>query len=144
MAIVNDLIGGAMRPYASIARLVAGVALVGLIAGFFWSWKARGDEVQQLKAVQSSIVEAATVATVRPDGNGKRGLLKPEQVPAAIIALSRSLQSADSTLSAISQRTMTAKAAGEAADAALARDLAALRRHSAGAKLDEWDPWRGQ
>lgn len=141
MAIINDLLGGPVRPYVAIAKLIAGLALIGALVALFWSWTDRGRQIETLTATQTSIVEAATVATVPPGKDGKRQLLKPAEVPAAIAALSSSLQSADETLKWISGQTLTAKRASEAADRALDRDLEAMRREAAGRDLDEWDPW---
>lgn len=142
--IVNDLLKGPINPYVTIAKVVAGLALLGAIIGFVWSWHDRGRQIETLTATQDAIVQAATVATVKPDKDGHRALLRPADVPAAIAALSSSLQSADATLKGISERTMTAKAASDAADAALNRDLDAMRRQAAGRDLDEWDPWKGE
>jgi len=140
--IVNDLLGSATRPYLTIAKVIAGLALIGAIIAFVWSWQDRGRQIEALTATQDSIVEAATVATVEPGEDGKRTRLKPSQVPAAIAALSSSLQSADEALKWISGQTLTAKRASEVADRALDRDLEAMRRDAAGRNLDEWDPWK--
>ena len=142
--IVNDLLGPVTRPYVTIAKVVAGLALLGAIIGFVWSWHDRGRQIETLTATQDAIVESATLATVEPDSDGQRPRLKPEQVPAAIAALSSSLTSADTALRSIASRTMTARAASEAADRALDRDLAELRKQYESTDLETWDPWKGE
>lgn len=139
--IVNDLIGGAVNPYLGIAKIVAGLAVLGLIAGFFWSWHDRGRQIETLTATQDAIVQAATVATVQPDEKGRRTPLRPADVPAAIAALSSSLQSADEALRWISAETENAKRASDIADRALDRDLDELREEFENTDLDSWDPW---
>lgn len=142
MTIVNDLLGSAVNPYVRIAK-IAGVVLAGLaVLAFIWSWHDRGRQIETLTATQTAIVQAATVATVKPDKDGHRAALRPADVPAAIAALSNSLRSADSTLRAISTRTLTAKAASDAADKALDRDLDRMRRDAAKLDLESWDPWK--
>lgn len=131
-----------LAPYAQAIKLgllaIVGIALLALL----WSWHDRGRQIETLEATQTSIVEAATLATVEPDSNGRRTRLKPAQVPAAIAALSSSLQSADAALQAISARTVTAKAASDLADKALDRDLDTLRSDFEKTDLDSWDPWK--
>lgn len=130
-----------LQPYSTALKLgVAAIAALCVIA-FVWSWHSRGQTVEAQQATLVSIAAAATVATVQPDKNGHRTPLRPEDVPAAIAALSASLQGADATLRAIAARTMTARAASEAADRVLARDLDEMRERSAGRDLDEWDPF---
>lgn len=130
-----------LAPYAAAIKIGLGVLVLSALIGFLWSWNARGNEIEAQAATLDSIAAAATVATVQPDENGHRVPLKPQDVPAAIAALSSSLQSADATLRAISARTMTARAASEAADRVLDRDLDDMRRRSAGRDLEEWDPF---
>lgn len=142
MTIVNDLLGTATRPYLATAKLIAGVALIAALIALAWSWHARGQQIGSLELTQSTIVEAATVAAVKPGKDGKRDRLSPDEVPAAIAALATSLKNADVALGQISERTLTAKAASEAADRALVRDLDEMRRQAAGRDLDEWDPWK--
>lgn len=141
MTIVNDLLGPVANPYVTAAKIAGGALAAAAVIGFVWSWHDRGRQIETLTATQDAIVQAATVATVKPDKDGHRASLRPVDVPAAIAALSSSLQRADATLSAISARTMTAKAASEAADKALDRDLDKMRREAAKLDLETWDPW---
>jgi len=142
MKLVNDLLDSATNPYLTAAKIAAVVIAAGAVLAFVFSWHDRGRQIETLTATQDAIVQAATVATVKPGKDGQRRALKPSDVPAAIAALSNSLQSADATLAAISARTMTAKAASDAADKALDRDLDAMRLEAAKLDLDSWDPWR--
>ena len=129
------------HPYVSAVKLVVGIALLGLVVGFIWSWHDRGRQIETLKATQDAIVQAATVATVKPDENGHREALRPADVPAAIAALSSSLHSADEALRWISAETLSAKQASDVADGALDRDLDELRKEFERTDLDSWDPW---
>lgn len=142
MTIVNDLLGPATNPYLTAAKLAGAGLAAAAVIGFVWSWHDRGRQIETLTATQDAIVQAATVATVKPGKDGRRAPLRPADVPAAIAALSNSLRSADETLSAISARTMTAKAASDAADKALDRDLDRMRREAAKLDLESWDPWK--
>lgn len=142
MTIVNDLLGTAVNPYLKAAKLGAIALAVAAVVAFIWSWHDRGRQIETLTSTQDAIVQAATVATVKPGRNGQRATLRPADVPAAIAALSNSLQSADATLSAISARTLAAKAASDAADKVLDRDLEKMRRDAAKLDLDSWDPWK--
>jgi len=130
-----------LAPYANAVKVGVGLLAVLVFVAFVWSWVARGQKIEAQQAMLSTITQAATVATVRPDRDGHRKPLRPQDVPSAIAALSTSLQSADSTLRAISQRTMTARAASQAANAVLDRDLDEMRRRNADRDLDEWDPF---
>lgn len=129
-------------PYASAIKIGLGVVTLLAVLAFLWSWQARGEKIETQRATLDTIAAAATVATVQPDENGQRVPLKPEDVPAAIAALSSSLQNADATLRAISARTMTSRAASEAADRVLDRDLDEMRGRNAGRDFNEWDPFR--
>lgn len=141
--IVNDLLEEPTMPSTFVLKLIgAGIAVLALVA-LIWSWQSRGQQIETLEDWQDTVVESATLATVEPDENGKRDRLAPEDVPAAIAALAASLQSADSTLDSISQGTMTAKAASDAADRALNRDLERLRETFETTDVNAWDPWAG-
>lgn len=133
-----------LAPHATVIKAIAGIAMLAAVIGFVWSWHDRGRQIETLTETQDAIVEAATLAAVPPDEDGQRARLKPSQVPAAIAALSSSLQSADQALKAISARTMTAKAASDAADKALDRDLDRMRREFERTDLETWDPWKGE
>ena len=130
-----------IQPYARAIKStmfgIAGLALLGL-AG---SWYVRGQKIERLEITQQSIVSAATVATVKPDKNGRKKALRPEDVPAAIQALANSLSSADRVLTAISEGTMTAKAASDAADRVLADRIARMQKESSHGDPTEWNPW---
>jgi hypothetical protein len=141
MSIVNDLTSP-LRSYFGIAKMI-GIALVVLaVIGFCFSWWDRGRQIAQLTSTQTAIVEAATLATVKPDKAGRQTLLKPEQVPAAIAALASSLRSADETLRWISAESLTAKAASEVADKALDADLDELRAEFERTDVETWNPWQ--
>jgi hypothetical protein len=120
-----------------IGGIVAGIALVALAA----SWYARGRAIDALEAQQTLIVIAATEATVPADEDGKRQLLEPHEVPAAITTLRINFENADRTLRTISAGTLTARAAAQRADQALGAQLDAMQRHAADQPADEWDPW---
>lgn len=141
--IVNDLLEERKMPSAFVMKLIgAGIVVLALI-GLIWSWQARGARIEALEGWQTTVVESATLATVRPDENGRRKALAPEDVPAAIAALSSSLQSAEATLRSISEGTLTAKAASDAADRALDRDIEQLRETFETTDVNSWDPWAG-
>lgn len=142
MTLVNDLLGSAANPYVTAAKFAGAALAAAAVIGFVWSWHDRGRQIETLTATQDAIVQAATVATVKPGKDGQRATLRPSDVPAAIAALSNSLQSADATLSAISKQTMTSRAASDAADKALDRDLDRMRKDAAKLDLDSWDPWK--
>jgi hypothetical protein len=133
-----------VNPYIGIAKIVAGLAMIAAVVGFIWSWQARGAEIKRLEGLQTVIVQAATNAVVAPDEDGQRAMLQPEDVPAAINALSASLTSAESTLRRISAGTMTAKAASDAADARLSRQIEDMQRRANQAGADNWNPWGDQ
>lgn len=112
------LIGGAI-----------GALMLGILVA---SWMSRGREIAHLQEWRSTVVQAATLATVEPDSKGKRKLLGPSAVPAAIAALKASFDSASFTLNGID-----AKAKGEAAlskklDSNLSAILAEQDRRAAG------------
>lgn len=141
MSIINDLTSP-VRPYLGIAKLVAVGALVLGVAAFCFSWWDRGRQIERLTSTQTAIVEAATLATVKPDEKGRQRLLAPEQVPAAIAALASSLRNADETLKWISGQTLTAKSAAAVADTALDADLDELRKDFERTDMNTWDPWK--
>lgn len=116
-----------LKPYIGIAKIV-GLAIVGL--AFFilvLGYMQRGDQIATLEEWQRGVILTTTDATVEPDKNGRRKLLKPEQIAPAIAALKRS---ADSCLAASAQRdrmALDAKARADAADLALANVQTILR-----------------
>lgn len=130
-----------IAPYAKGIKLglslVAGLALLALV----WSWNSRGQEIDRLEGWQVTVVNAATLATVKPDKHGKRQPIAPEAVPAAIQALSASLTSAEGTLSKISEGTLARKAASDAADKALNRQIEIMQGSGVPAG---WNPWGDQ
>jgi hypothetical protein len=116
-----------IKPYLGAAKLVglvlAGLGIFILIVGYMQ----RGDQIRHLTEWQNSVVLATTDATVLPGKDGKRKLLKPEQIAPAIAALKRT---SDSCLAASAERNriaLDAKARADAADQALANVQAILR-----------------
>lgn len=107
----------------------AGVLVVVIAA--FWilaiAYIARGDQIKSLEGWQTGVVEATAAATVLPGKDGKRKLLKPEQINAAIAALA---SSRDSCLAVSAERSRIAEDAKRRAgnaDAALASVQTVLR-----------------
>jgi hypothetical protein len=149
-------------------KLIGGGVLALLVGAFVASWLARGREIDRLTDYQNTVVLATTQATVEPDRKGKRKLLDPDAVPAAIAALRRTADNAESTLASIDQAALKDKAIQRRLDEQLAlilegqdqaatgssaaiRDLLA-RRPSGDATQDckvmeqdsnaPWDGWR--
>lgn len=100
-------------------KLIGGGLAALLIGVFVASWLARGREIDRLKEWQATVVLSATQATVEPDKKGKRKLLSPDQVPAAIAALKRTADNAESTLANIDRAALKDKAISDKLDAAL-------------------------
>lgn len=113
-------------------KLIGGAVLALLVGIFVASWLARGREIDRLKDYQSTVVLAATQATVEPDKNGKRKLLNPDAVPAAIAALRRTADNAESTLASIDQAALKDKAIQARLDEQLSQILAGQDRAAAG------------
>lgn len=113
-------------------KLIGGGVLALLVGIFVASWLARGREIDRLKDYQSTVVLAATQATVEPDKNGKRKLLNPDAVPAAIAALRRTADNAESTLTSIDQAALKDKAIQARLDEQLSQILAGQDRAAAG------------
>lgn len=113
-------------------KLIGGAVLALLVGIFVASWLARGREIDRLKDYQSTVVLAATQATVEPDKNGKRKLLNPDAVPAAIAALRRTADNAESTLASIDQAALKDKAIQARLDEQLSQILASQDRAAAG------------
>lgn len=82
-------------------KLAIGAALAALLGIGVSSWLARGARIDRLESTIETVQLAATQATVEPDKNGKRKLLTPGQVPAAIFALKSSYDSAANVLAGI-------------------------------------------
>jgi hypothetical protein len=106
-----------------------GIAVVVIAA--FWilamGYMARGQKIESLEEWQRSVILATTDATVPADKQGKRKLLKPEQIAPAIAALKRT---SDSCLAASAERdriAADAKARADNADRALANVQTILR-----------------
>lgn len=97
-------------------KLIGGAVIAALLGIGIASWLSRGAKIDRLESTIETIQLAATQATVEPGKDGKRTLLKPGQVPAAIFALKSSYDSAANTLAGI--------------------DMAAKRDKEIGAKLD--------
>lgn len=104
-----------LSPY-SLALKVGGIAL-GVIAilTLVMSWSSRGQTIERMTQWQDTVVQATTAATVEPDSKGRRKLLDPAAVPAAIAGLKRT---SDSCLAASSERTRIAEEQRKRADAA--------------------------
>lgn len=98
-------------------KLIGGGVLAIVVGIFVASYLARGAKIDRLESWQNSVVIAATDATVETDSKGKRKLLSPDAVPAAISGLKRTADSCASTLAGI--------------------DTAAKREKDIQAKLDE-------
>lgn len=102
------------------------IAVVGLVALAF-SWSARGQEITRLAEWQSSVVNVTTAATVEPDAKGKKAMLRPDQVPAAITALKRSNDSCQAASDQRDRITADAVSRADNADRALAAFQVALK-----------------
>jgi hypothetical protein len=91
-------------------KLIGGGVLAMIAGIFIASWLSRGAEIERLAEWQQTVVLATTAATVEPDKKGIRKVLEPSQVPAAIAALKRSADNAESTLASIDQAALKDKA----------------------------------
>lgn len=111
-----------------VGYLAGGAIIAALLVALVMSWMSRGQEIARLKDWQNAVVISATDATVKPDAKGVRKPLVPEQVPAAIAALKRSLDSATGSLDRISADAKAAKERADKADAALATATAAFEQ----------------
>ena len=128
------ILGGifsAANPYGLWIKLGLGLAALLALLGLVWSWHSRGQQIDALESWQTTVVLAATDATVEPGADGKRKTLKPEQVPSAISALKSSLDSANTALDQITLQANTAKTRADAADKALAAQTADFDRRYA-------------
>lgn len=130
----------ALPGWLTLRTALAGLGALVLIA-LLWSWHSRGQEVERQELLLEHIADAATMATVEPDEDGKRQRLKPDQVPEAIAALKISLTSAMDALEAISEDTEEAKRISDEADARLAEQIDRMQRESAEQSPDGWNPW---
>lgn len=130
-----------LAPYATAIKLVgAGIAALAFLS-LIVSWHARGQTIETLHAQMEPIVQAATLATVEPDKNGKRKLLLPAQVPTAIAALASTRDGMQATLDDIGKHSLAAKAASDAADADLKTKIDAMQATAAKGDAAAWDPW---
>lgn len=116
------------------AKLIGGAVLVIIVGVFIASWLARGREIERLAEWQSTVVHAATLATVEPDSKGKRKLLTTDSVPAAIAALKSTADNAAGALASIDLAALKDKAIQQKLDAQLAAILAGQDENAAGAK----------
>lgn len=116
------------------AKLIGGAVLMIIIGVFIASWLARGAKIERLEELQSAIVHSATIATVEPDKNGKRKLLTPDSVPAAISALKATADNANAALASIDAAALKDKALQRKLDEQLAAILAGQDESAAGAK----------
>ena len=109
-----------INPYALVAKL-AGVAIaLAAVFAFVTSWMARGQEIERLQGWQETVVIVTTDAVVKPDAKGVRKTLTPAQIPSAIGALNRSLDSCSSNVELANSVALSAKAGQDLADKALA------------------------
>lgn len=104
-------------------QLIGGAVLAVIVGVFIASWLARGAKIDRLESWQSSVVIAATDATVEPDKKGKRKLLDPDAVPAAIAGLKRTADSCAGTLAGINKASLAEKAIQSKLDAQLSAIL---------------------
>lgn len=111
----------ALNPYMLYIKLAGAAIVVLALIALLWSWHSRGQKIERLESWQTTVVIAASEATVKPDKEGKIKMLKPEQVVSAINGLKSSLVSADAALETISETYRQAKVRADKAD----RDLAA-------------------
>lgn len=109
-----------LNPYALVAKLVGVALVVALTFAFITSWMARGQEIQRLQGWQDTVVLVTTDAAVKPDAKGVRKPLTPAQIPSAIGALNRSLDSCTAGVERANLAALTAKAGQDLADKALA------------------------
>lgn len=109
-----------LSPYAVAAKVVAVAVAAAALVMLVMSWSARGQTINHLTEWQSSIVQVTTDATVLPDAKGKRALLKPETVAAAIAGLKRSSDSCHEAAAEVTARSEEQKKRADAADLALA------------------------
>lgn len=123
-----------MNINALYAKLIGGAVLALIIGVFIASWLARGAKIERLEELQSTIVHAATLATVEPDKKGKRLLLTPDSVPAAIAALKSTADNANAALTAIDAAALKDKALQRKLDEQLAAILASQEEEAAGTK----------
>lgn len=109
-----------LNPYALLAKLVGVAIFIALIFAFVTSWMARGQEIQRLQGWQDTVVLVTTDAVVKPDAKGVRKTLTPAQIPSAIGALNRSLDSCSANVEIANSVATSAKAGQDLADKALA------------------------
>lgn len=120
----------------TIIGLGTALVLAGLVVALALA-NARIDRLEQWEEI---VTAAATVATVPPDADGQRQMLDPEQVPAAIEALSRSHKDAIDALREISEDAEEAAIRSRADDAALTATIDEMQARQ-GEFDPDWDPW---
>ena len=123
-----------MNINALYAKLIGGAILAIIVGVFIASWLARGREIDRLSEWQSTVIHAATLATVEPDKKGKRLLLTADSVPSAIAALKSTADNANAALAAIDAAALKDKAIQRKLDEQLAAILASQDKDAAGAK----------
>ena len=116
------------------AKLIGGAVLALIVGVFIASWLARGREIDRLAEWQSTVIHAATLATVEPDSKGKRLLLTADSVPSAIAALKSTADNANAALNNIDAAALKDKAIQRKLDEQLAAILASQDKDAAGAK----------
>lgn len=123
-----------MNINALYAKLIGGAVLALVVGVFVAAFLARGAKIERLEELQSAMVHSATLATVAPDRNGKRLLLTPESVPAAISALKSTADNANAALASIDAAALKDKALQRKLDEQLAAILASQDASAEGAK----------
>lgn len=104
-------------------KLILAGVIAALVGVGIASWLSRGAKIDRLEEWKMSVVLAATNATVPPDKSGKRGLLDPNQVVPAIMALQRTNISCASTLETIDRTAVAEKTVQAKLDAQLSAIL---------------------
>lgn len=115
-------------------KLIGSAVFAALLGIGIASWLSRGAQIERLKETQATMVQAVTQATVPPGKDGKRKLLSPDQVPAAVAALKSSYDSAESTLAGIDRAALADKALQSKLDAQLSAILAGQDKAAEGTR----------
>lgn len=123
-----------MNINALYAKLIGGAILALVVGVFVASYIARGAKIERLENWQTTVVNAATAATVEPDKNGNRKSLTPESVPAAIAVLKQTADNAGAALASIDAAALKDKALQRKLDEQLTAILASQDESAAGAK----------
>lgn len=121
-----------------MSTLYVKLILGGVLAAFLGigtaSWLARGAEIDRLEAWQTTVVQAATQATVEPDAKGKRVALTVDQVPAALAGLRATKDRCEATLAGIDMTALRDKALQARLDSQLSAILDSQDQSAEGTK----------